>query len=190
MRLFGGCRQLIKGITRVGDIAARRIKAVDGATLRGFQVGFGIAQPFVDTLRHRLARGGHKSVVHRGVERGCARIGDFGRHGAGFLIDVVFELRRSEIAGQDRGHVGAEILRYHERRVRIARFHRLHRLVAIDEIPSELIVVFELVDNLRAQVKVAQHLVMRARILVHHADAQIARILIRVPEPYHVEPRI
>ena len=48
----------------------------------------------------------------------------------------------------------------------------------------------ELGDHLRPQVEVPQRLVVRARVLVDDADAQVGGVAVGIPEPRDVEPGV
>ena len=129
-------------------------------------------------------------LVDGRIQRGGAGIGDLRRNRAQLLIHVVFELGLLERVGEDGGHVAAEILGHNEHRIRLAAFQQIHCGVAIGYIPIELIVLLELLDDLVAQLKIAERLVVGTRILVHHAYAKLTGIAIRIPESNDVEPGV
>ena len=70
------------------------------------------------------------------------------------------------------------------------RFHGLHGGVVIDEIPPELVVVVQLLDDHVAKVNLTRKIARRPLVLVHHADAQIAGVAVGVPKTDDVEPRV
>ena len=70
------------------------------------------------------------------------------------------------------------------------RLHRLHGGVVIDEIPPELVVVVQLLDNHVAKVNRTRKIARRPRVLVYHANTQIAGVTVGVPEADDIEPRV
>ena len=70
------------------------------------------------------------------------------------------------------------------------RLHRLHGGVVIDEIPPELVVVAQLLDDHVAKVNRTRKIARRPRVLVYHANTQIAGVTVGVPEADDIEPRV
>ena len=60
----------------------------------------------------------------------------------------------------------------------------------VGERPIELVVHAQLVNDEIAHVELAGQLARTARVLVHHANAQVARVVVWIPEAHDVVPGV
>ena len=149
-------------------------------------------------LRQRSVDRAHGHIAHRRDEGGVdrlvkgarARVGDLRRHGPRLLVHVVGQLGLHEVAGGQRQQPLGEVFGYDERSVARARIEFVHGSGAIDERPVELLVFAQLLHDHIAHVQLAGQLAGSAGVLVHHAHAQVARVVVGVPEADHVVPGI
>ena len=150
--------------------------AVDGV-IRGVH---GFSEYFAD--------GGDEGVVDGTVDGGRALIGDFRGDRARFFVDIVFQRRPVLAVGHDVGEILAEIGGDDDRRIAVAGLYRFHRFGLAHEFPAKLVVVFQRVFDLVAEVHFAEQGVVGALVDVGHGNFDALGIAIRIPESVDVEP--
>ena len=178
------------GVSRVLHVTGGFIECSDRF---GFGLVFGsdgFVSDRVDDFGKHLGHGGHKSGVDRAVHGGCADVGDFGRDGAGFLVDVVLEGGFVFAAGHHTSKVIGEILGNHDGGIGFAGFDLAHCFGLGNEGPAELVVVFKLVDDLAAKILFADQGVVGAGVVVGHGDGDAVGVAVWIPEADDVVPGI
>ena len=150
--------------------------AVDGV-IRGVH---GFSEYFAD--------GGDEGVVDGTINGGRALVGDFRGDRARFFVDIVFQRRPVLAVGHDVGEILAEIGGDDDRRIAVAGLYRFHRFGLAHEFPAKLVVVFQRVFDLVAEVHFAEQGVVGAFVDVGHGNFDALGIAIRIPESVDVEP--
>ena len=149
-----------------------------------------LAKRLGNCLNHNITYRFHERGVNGFLERGGAGIGDFRRHRACFHIHVILDVRLLEIARKQREKIFREVFRNNEHRIIASRLKIGHGGIVISELPVQLVVFVQCVDNKRTHIKIARKLVRSALVLVDHCHAHIARVVIGIPKAQHVVPRV
>ena len=151
-----------------------------GATLAyGF---LRLAKRLSNCLNYNIAYRFHERGVNGFLERGGAGIGDFRRHRTCFHIHVILDVRLLEIARKQRKQILGEVLGDDEHRIITPRLKIGHGGIVISELPVQLVVFMQRINNERAHVKIARKLVRSALVLVDHCHAHIARVVVGIPK--------
>ena len=188
---------LVDGVVDIRELRARlsnrkncifHLHRCFGATLAyGF---LGLAKRLGNCLNHNIAYRFHERGVNGFLKRGRAGISDFRRHRTCFHIHVVLNVRLLEIARKQRKKIFGEVFRNDEHRIITPRFKVGHGGIVIGELPVQLVVFMQRINNERTHVKVPRKLVRSALVLVDHCHAHVSRVIVRVPKAQHVVPRV
>jgi len=141
-------------------------------------------------LGHGFRDRRHEGAVDLGIEGRGADVGDLRSDRVRLLVHEVLQRRAGEVARRDADEVAAEVLGDDDRGITASAADSIHRLVLVDELPAELVVLLELVDELAAHIDVARELGGGALVLIDDRDADVLRVRIRIPERDDVEPRV
>src|SRR5690606_27456868 len=95
-----------------------------------------------------------------------------------------------ELAGRDADEVGAEVGGDNDRGVDVAALYRVLRLALVHEDPAELVVLFELRDDLLADVERAGEVRIGALVEIDDRNSYARGVRVRIPERVDVEPRV
>ena len=127
-----------------------------------------------------------QSSSYYGADMFC--YGDLRGDRARFFVDIVFQRRPVLAVGHDVGEILAEIGGDDDRRIAVAGLYRFHRFGLAHEFPAKLVVVFQRVFDLVAEVHFAEQGVVGAFVDVGHGNFDALGIAIRIPESVDVEP--
>ena len=183
-------RKLAHRRARIGDGVLRAAQLVCRVGGRTGKIALGIGNLVVERVGHHGADRRDELAVDRLVKGGRSGVGHLRRNGIDLLVHVILDVRLLEIARQYGEQVRREVAGDDEGRIGAPRLHFLHGFVVAHEIPLELRVLMQGIDNLVAEVHTAHQLVVAAGVLVHHADAHVARVVVRVPKADDVEPGV
>ena len=195
----GAC--LLRGIGEfggeLGDGAACVLHIVGGLGKGREGLGFGgvfgtdgFAVNRIDDFGKYFGYGGDECGIDRAVHSGRADVGDFGGDGAGFFVDVILQSGPTLAAGHHAGEIVGKVFGNDDGCVCLAGFHLVHGLGFGDEGPAELVVASHLLDDLIAEVLLADERVVGAVVIVGDGDGDAFGIAVRVPEADDVVPRI
>nr|DAL20352.1 MAG TPA_asm: hypothetical protein [Caudoviricetes sp.] len=179
------CRQLA---ACRGDGALRFVERLHGAGLYGAGCGGDSAVEGVQGVGKHFAYGRDEGAVHLGVYGACAGVGDFRCDGADFFVDVILEFRSVAGAGDGVDQVFGEGFGDDDGGVGFAGADAGHAFLLVGEVPAELVVVFQLGDDLGTEVGVSDELVGGALVVVHHGHFDAFGVVVGVPESADVEP--
>ena len=132
----------------------------------------------------------NKGLVDLLLHRCRAGIGDLRRDGILLFIQIIFDLRRLQIPGQDADQTFTEILRNHDRCIVCSGVDACDRLLSVHKGPAECIVLFEVLDDLVTNVQLSGHFIVRAPVAIRYRDPDALRIAVRVHICCNIEPCI
>ena len=108
----------------------------------------------------------------------------FGEIGLDFSVDISIPASGPVLAvGHDVGEILAEIGRDDDRRIAVAGLYRFHRFGLAHEFPAKLVVVFQRVFDLVAEVHFAEQGVVGTFVDVDHGNFDALGIAIRFQNP-------
>ena len=188
---------LVDGVVDIRELRARLSNRKNcivylhrcfGATLAyGF---LGLAERLSNCLNHNIAHCFHERGIDGFLKRGGAGIGDFRGHRTCFHIHVILDVRLLEIARKQREKIFGEVFGDDEHRIIASRLKIGHGGIVISELPVQLVIFMQRINNERTHVKIPRKLVRSALVLVDHRHAHVARVVVGVPKAQHVVPRI